>query len=193
MYLGTVGEYVLELSSADVSEAGECEQTARVVIDVVPVSDIYVELDWDVASEFDPEDGVPDLDLHYLHPNGQWNEEPWDAFGFQNSNPDWGIPDDETDDPLVWGDGSATTGPETVEHDYPEAGLVYQVGVYYYSDYDRGAARADLRVYLEGELALATADHELPATDAFWRAAFIDWSARSVQKIDRDYNGFPNR
>src|SRR6266511_39406 len=52
---------------------------------------LRVELVWDTEA---------DLDLHLLHPNGDWNTSPWDCY-WANRSPNWGRLDSQIDDPLL--------------------------------------------------------------------------------------------
>ncbi len=141
------GRFVVELMVYDEFGIAACDP-AQVVIQVEPESAIHVELTWDVPTAAD---GVgTDLDLHYLHPNGQWSAEPYGVF-WNNSNPNW------NDGSSVSLDIDDLTGaePENINHDNPDPNYDYHTGVYYFGDSANfGPTDARIRIYFHDSLVL---------------------------------------
>ena len=143
------GRYVVELVVYDGAGLATCDP-AQIIIEIEPQAAIHVELTWEVPAAQDGT-GV-DLDLHYLHPNGNWSEEPWGVY--------WANPNPTTE----WNDGSEIsldiddrTGqePENINHDRPDANYDYSVGVYYFSDQPGyGATDARVRIFFHDALIL---------------------------------------
>ena len=182
------GRYVVELAVYDSAGIASCDP-AQIIIEIEPQAAIHVELTWEVPASQDGT-GV-DLDLHYLHPNGNWSEEPWGVY-WANSNP--------TSD---WNDGSEIsldiddlTGqePENINHDRPDATYDYSVGVYYFSDQTGyGATDARVRIFfhdaliLEKEQRLHTAGGGAgpeATTGDFWYVADIGVSPPNTPDIN---------
>lgn len=192
-----IGSYVVELNVYDEDGLGACEP-AQIGLDVIPTSEIHVELTWNVPAS---DDGTgTDLDLHYLHPNGQWSTEPWGVF-WANPNPEW---QDQSQVQLTL-DSVTGEAPEIVTHDNPASGHDYSVGVSYFGDpHDYGTTVGDVRIFFYGSLAF---DDEQPfeyegggsgASDGdFWHAADIivdDGDGFELDAVDEFYedSGFPD-
>lgn len=162
------GRFVVELMVYDGAGIGACE-AATVEVTIEPESAIHVELTWEVPAA---DDGTgTDLDLHYLHPNGTWSEEPWGVY-YANPDPDWQDGSDITLDI----DDLTGEEPENINHDDPDPAHDYATGVYYFGDpYNYGATDARVRIYLnsalffEREQRLQTAGGtSLPGAGDFW-------------------------
>lgn len=188
------GHYVVELMVYDELGIGACEP-ARIEIFIEPGSDIHVELTWSVPAA---DDGVgTDLDLHYLHPDGNWSEADLGVY-YANPDPDW---EDGSEISL---DIDDLTGeePENIHHDNPAPG-VYSTGVYYFGDsLSYGATDAVVRIYLyddlvyEGEQRLEDAGTDEVGAGDFWHVADFDVTAAAInfEEIDEfhDDAGFPD-
>ena len=164
--------------------------------------DIHIELTWSTPNDPDEsdEDGS-DVDLHLLHPSGEyWNDDLWDCY-YANESPDWGDPGPEGN-PSLDIDDTTGAGPENINLDAPEdtdsLGAPYRVGVHYYSSEDFelgrdfGASEALIRVYLAGVLE-GEYRRELPRAGNFWEVVAIFWTLQrtSVEEIDRLYDDIP--
>lgn len=188
------GTYQIRLGVWDEAGHASCMDAAWTV-EARPGTGIHVELVWDTPADGDPTDaGVgkgSDLDLHLLHPLAEgadvdddgvddgWFDVPWDCFWF-NRTPSWGPEgSDRQDDPLLLRDDLDGAGPEVVAIPEPEDGVVYRVGVHYWSDHGFGASVAHLRVWLEGELVIDVAGLTLVNGD-LWKAADIHWPSGEV-------------
>jgi hypothetical protein len=190
LFLDLAGVYEIELKVYDEDGAVSCGEPAIVTVDTFPDGDVHIQLVWDTPADTDQTDDVgSDLDLHYLHPHGQWDNEPWDVF-WRNKAPDWGVTGDTSDDPALDIDDTNGAGPENINHSNLE-GLVYQAGVHYYSDRGFGASYATVRVYIGGVLAMELENKYMPESGAFWRVGFVEAPSLNVQSINRLYNGFP--
>jgi hypothetical protein len=190
LFLDLAGTYEVELKVKDDEGAYSCGEAAIIEIIAVPGDDVHIQLVWETPSDLDQTDTFgTDLDLHYLHPNGLWDSSPWDIF-WRNPGEDWGVQQDNSDDPSLDIDDTDGAGPENINHSGLE-NLDYLVGVYYYSDNTLGASSATLRFYVRGTLALEIENKYMPRTGTFWKAALIQWPSASVTDISRIYQGFP--
>ena len=190
LFLDIAGPYVIELQVWDDQNMPSCEP-ARVLVLAKPDEDIHVQLVWETPSDRDEGDLIgTDVDLHYLHPLGEWDKLPYDIF-WKNREADWGIPGDSSDDPSLDIDDTNGAGPENVNHDNPESGRNYSVGVYYFADNGFGASYATVRIYIEGELAYTVRDKYLEREGAFWNVAAIVWPLKDVIALDTIRQGFP--
>jgi hypothetical protein len=192
LFIDLIGTYQIGLEVTDQTGARSCRRQAVVTIVAAPNDDdVYIQLVWDTPEDPDQTDNFgTDLDLHYLHPNGQWDEAPWDIF-WRNPNEDWGVQGDGSDDPSLDIDDTGA-GPENIRHSGLE-NVTYRVGAYYYSDNTLGESYATLRVYTHGTLAIEMANHHMPRTGAFWEAALIHGNSLTVSPIDRLHQGFPGQ
>lgn len=123
------GEYVVQLAvESEVSGLNSCNQDEWTVV-VIPAGSVRVELTWDNQA---------DLDLHMIRTNtdefpefgnrGFFNP---DAAYWNNHSPDWGVADDESDDPWFLGDDRNGFGPEIIIVPGLEEDYRYRVGVNY--------------------------------------------------------------
>ncbi|MFU8806419.1 MAG: choice-of-anchor D domain-containing protein [Bradymonadaceae bacterium] len=192
LYLDLAGTYEIELVVYDNQSQASCEP-AIVTVRAIPQDDIHIQLVWDAPSVVDPREGHGvDLDLHYLHPLGRWNQAPHDIF-WDNRTADWGVLGDETDDPRLDIDDTYKGGPENVNHSNPESGIDYGVGVYYFADRGFGAAYATVRIYIRGELRFEVKNTYMPHQGYFWHAAMVRWPSTDIIRRDRVEFGFPVR
>jgi uncharacterized protein YfaP (DUF2135 family) len=124
-----------------------------------------------------------DLDLHFLHPSGQWNQAPYDCYGL-NANPSEGW------DPRLDIDDVNGAGPENINYESPDPG-VYRIGVHYHEDRAFGASYATVRVFTDRGLIYESRDFLLEGTGVFWEVASLSWPSGEVTVIDQITNGFP--
>ncbi|MEZ4458452.1 MAG: choice-of-anchor D domain-containing protein [bacterium] len=194
LFLDLAGVYVIELTVYDEQGLASCndDETRRVTISAVPDEDIHVQLVWDTPADPNQSDtNGTDVDLHYLNPNGRWNQAPNDIF-WRNRTADWGAPG-PSDDPSLDIDDTDGAGPENVNHNNPESGLIYSVGVYYYADKGLGASYATLRIYIQGTQRYEYRNQFLPQEETFWRAAAITWPGGQISAINQVSSGFPGQ
>ena len=194
LFLDLAGVYVIELQVFDDQGLPGCA-AARVVVEAIPRADVHVQLVWDTPGDPDQDDegfaAGADLDLHVLHPLGDWFDLPFDCF-YGNPNPDWARPGRGDDDPSLDRDDTDGAGPENINLSQPEQGRVYRVGVHYFNDHGYGPTMATVRLFVQGRLAMELANRRLPATDAFWDVLTITWPGGAVHTVDRVVGQAPN-
>jgi hypothetical protein len=180
LFLDLSGRYAVQLVVYDADNTPSCSES-RVVITASSEGGIRTELVWDV-------DGS-DLDLHLLHPNGRWNNQPLDCY-YVNPTPDWG-PAGPVGNPSLDLDDVNGLGPENLNVAQPED-LEYTLGVHYFDDHGQGTSRATVRVYFDQTLAYEYLSKPLTTKDQVWEVAVLDWDATpSVRVIDSVTQGFP--
>lgn len=192
LFLDLAGTYRIELRVYDTQNAPSCE-TALVNILATPNEDVHVQLVWDTPGDQDQSDsGVgrgSDLDLHFLHPLGTWNQQPWDTY-WLNPSPNWDTPA-SSDDPSLDIDDTDGAGPENINLNNPE-NVTYRVGAFYFADHNYGPSYATIRIFLAQVLVFEYRDKYLERTGKFWDVAAIEWGqAPRVNQIDQIYDGFP--
>jgi hypothetical protein len=131
--------------------------------------DLRVELVWDTEA---------DLDLHLLHPNGDWNTSPWDCY-WANRSPDWGHLGAQRDDPLLEVDDIDGFGPEVITLSSLER-VTYQVGVLYFFDEEDRPTTATVRVWA-GEELVREMTTDFPGPRHFWTVAAITLEGRDIK------------
>ena len=196
LFLDLAGDYKVELKVYDNEETASCGERAIVEITAIPQDDIHVQLVWDTPADPDQTDtDGADLDLHYLNPNGQWNEKPYDIF-WHNKTGDWGLKGDSPaatkDNPTLDIDDTDGAGPENVNHDEPKNGTAYSVGVYYYDANGFGPSYATVRIYIDGQLAKEFKNKYMSGTFDFWKVGLVEWPSKNIYKRDEKFDGFPN-
>jgi hypothetical protein len=189
LWLDLAGTYEIELVVYNGSGLASCEP-AVVTVQAVPEEDIYIELNWhaEAVGEARPGRGT-DLDLHYRHPQGQWNQAPYDVF-WQNRRANWGTQSNPSIAALLIDDLHGIA-PEVIGHSNPEPGLTYLVGAHYFADNGFGPADATVRVYIRGELQYELRDRRLPGTGYFWFIGAIQWPVGNVIPRNEVRVGFP--
>jgi hypothetical protein len=184
------GVYVIELTVFDDGGVASCGDPARVEITAIPTDDVHVQLVWKTPLDQNlNDDSGTDLDLHFMHPLGQWNTPPYDIF-WDNPTADWGPPG-PTGNPSLDLDDTNGAGPENINMSGPEAGLNYSIGVYYYNDSSFGASYATVRVYVRGSLSFEYRDVFLAERQDFWYVATLSWPSGQVAAVDTTQRGFP--
>lgn len=185
------GEYEFRLRVWDATGAESCV-AAKTTVTVTPSQALHIELLWRTPSDPD-ETTAPgtDLDLHFAHPSadsghdgdGDGVNDPWfdlakDAFWFKK-HPDWGVAGDTADDPSLDRDDKDGAGPENVNFNGPEGGLVYAIGVHYWANNEFQTAFATVRVYVYGQKVFEVPDVEL-AYDDLWTVGTVAWPSGAV-------------
>jgi len=197
IWLDLAGEYHVDLSVISDRQVRSC-QTARMRIVATADQDIHIQLVWDTPNDPNQHDSSgSDVDLHLLHPNGNWDQTPWDCF-WRNLNPDWGVPRQNLpdgrrigydDDPSLDIDDVNGWGPENINLDNPE-NLRYSVGVHYFSDHGYGASFATVRVYIGGVLFHEFSRQRIVDGD-FWHVGDIVWPGGIIHPVGTISRGFP--
>ena len=190
LFLDLAGTYIVELNVTDESDVQACSP-ARIIIMALVSSDIHIQLVWDTPGDPDRHnDHGSDLDLHFLHPDGHWNQNPYDC-NWRNRNPTWGDPEETYDNPTLDIDATQGWGPENINLNQPEPGRTYSVGVNYFTDRGYGPSIATVRVFLYGELAHQITSAPLRAGE-FWEVLVITLpSVDQVSVVDIVHQGFP--
>lgn len=171
LFVDLAGEYLIELKVYDDRGTVSCGDQAFIKITSVPGEAVHIQLVWDTPSDDDQTDFYgTDIDLHLLHPNGTWNNGPWDCY-WLNKTADWGLPG-PSDDPSLDIDDTDGAGPENINLDEPQAGITYQVGAYYFSDSFLGPSYATVRIYIDGVQQFEE-EELLQTSDIFWHVANI--------------------
>ncbi len=189
LYLELSGRYVVELEVWDDLGQRSCEP-ARMEVNAVSADAIHLQLVWDTPN--DPSrfnNSGSDMDLHFLHQDGQWNRSPYDCH-WLNPNPDWGEPEDTDMNPRLDIDEVNGWGPENINLLKPEEGVRYGVGVNYFSDHGYGPSYATVRIFIHGQLVIEMSDQYME-DGQFWHVADIDWPSREISLPDEVSNGFP--
>jgi len=193
-FLDLAGRYVFELQVIDNKGLPSCKN-ALIVAQAVPDEDIHIQLVWDTPADPDQTDqgfsAGSDVDLHFLHPLGDWFEQPHDCF-YGNENPDWGRPASFIDDPSLDIDDTDGAGPENINLNNPENNRVYRVGVHYFNDFGYGASFVTVRIFIQGFLEYEYPNKRMAATDYFWDVATISWPNGTIQQIDNLQTTTPN-
>jgi len=183
------GEYIVELTVADSIGLPSCVP-ARFNLQVTEAAVVRfrVTLTWDTPADVNQTDTVgTDLDIHYLHPMGTWNQAPYDVF-WRNATATWAV----NSMPELTVDDTDGLGPEVVEHDAPLDPLTYAVGVYYYADKGLGVSSAVVSVYVDGILEFQTSPQALAKEEMFWRPLTINGATSVVTATGlAPLSGFP--
>lgn len=177
-----LGTYRISLIVTDAD--GAESSPAIVTVQVLPPSDLDVQLDWD--------DTRADLDLHVLAPDGTYFGE-GDCFSW-NPNPEWGEDGLATDNPELSGDSDGEgEGPyrETIHLETPADGD-YHVYVHYYSDHnaelglDAQSARPtiDLTVFGDSLLDEPATPSDPMLAGAVWHVGVLHWPAMTFDHLN---------
>jgi hypothetical protein len=189
LWLDLAGTYEIELVVYDGSGVSSC-LPAVVTVRAVGGEEIFIELTWKAEGVGEARSGRgTDLDLHYLHPLGQWDQAPYDVF-WRNKLENWGAGENPSIAALV-SDDLYGLGPEVISHSNPEPGLSYAVGVYYYADNGFGPADATVRIFIHGALQFELSDRRLPGTGHFLNVGVIRWPSGEVIPRNEVRFGFP--
>jgi len=150
------------------NDAGVPSVPAKCVLDVVPLSDLHVELSWAGSTS--------DLDLHLAEGDAELFAVPGDT-SWCNVAPDWATLGAAADDPTLTIDDPAGYGPEQITIGAPADGS-YSVRVHAFDDADDGAVTATVQVFTFGVLA-HTASKVLERNDV-WDVGVVSFPAGSV-------------
>ena len=193
-FLDLAGTFTFQLRVFDEQGTESCEPMEILAI-VTPDEAIHIQLVWDTPGDINEADfNGSDVDLHFLHPDGVWNQGPRDCY-FANKNPSWGVSSDSDDDPSLDIDDTDGAGPENINLNRPEgttaAPVQYKVGVFYYGDHSFGPSNPTVRIFLDGVERFALTFEGLEDRQ-FWDVARIEWPTRNIERVHRLYpSGFP--
>ncbi len=193
-FLDLAGSYVFELEVTN--ERGmTSESDCQVHAAAVPDEDLHLQLVWHTPADPDETDtgfgAGSDVDLHFLHPLGDWFCAPRDVY-YANAAPDWAVPFDPSDDPSLDIDDTDGAGPENINLNHPEDNRQYTVGVHYFNDHGYGPSFVTVRIFVQAVLRLETEPKRMAGTDQFWEVATIDWPGGEIGLIDELYDARPN-
>lgn len=205
LYLDLAGDYVVELEVWDNEGVKSCA-AARMTLRAIADEDIHIQLVWDTPNDPNQNDSSgSDVDVHLLHPFGQWNRTPWDCF-WQNLIPDWGQSrpagtdslDCEQDparqgcqdDPSLDIDDVDGWGPENINLNNPEPDTRYAVGVHYFSDHGYSMSFATIRIFIGGVMRAEYRRQRL-VDQEFWYVADIDWPSATISPNGQVFDSFP--
>ncbi len=104
------------------------------------ITDIAINLTWTSTNA--------DIDLHLLRPGGSFFDRPDDCC-FCNTNPDWGVANQNQDNPFLDRDDLFGPGPENINLTQAENGE-YQVVVHYFNDRGDGPVSVNVEVQIRG-------------------------------------------
>ena len=183
LFIPISGTYHLEVQVTDTFGSSD---THEVWIEAIAMGCVHVELIWNTPGDPDETDvgfgAGSDMDLHLLHPLGDWGESPRDCH-YRNPHPDWGDAFDQSDDPSLDIDDTDGGGPENITLDQCEDNRLYRVGVHYFNDHGYGPAFATVSMFVDGVLRAQVANKRMPGTDSFWDVASIS-SNGAINIID---------
>ncbi len=179
-----LGTYRVSLIIEDAD--GADSTPAIVTVQVLPPSDLDVQLDWD--------DTRADLDVHLVGPDGTYFGD-GDCFSW-NPNPEWGQDGLATDNPALSGDSDGEgEGPyrENIHLETPAAGD-YHVLVHYYSDHNEelglGPQSAnptiDVTVFGESLLDDIASPSEPLLAGGVWDVGVLHWPAMTFDHINNN-------
>ena len=168
------GEYVGQLVVR--TDDGRVSEPCQTTLTAVPVENLWVEMYWEYSDD--------DMDLHLVRPGGTLQGNGDCYYG--NTNPDWGVFGDSTDDPSLDLDDISGTGPENINIEYPENGIftVY-VHDFTYSTGDSPSSNlATVNIYIGGSLEW-TGQYNFRASDEgqYIPYATINWPAGTVSSL----------
>ncbi len=190
LFVDLPGVYRVQLTVYDASSASICESRTNLTILANLDADLVVTLLWDTPNDPNQADEFgSDMDLHYLHENGRWNESPWDVF-WRNSTVNW-TPSEDEGDPSLNIDDTNGAGPESITHSGLED-VKYSVGAYYYSDSTLGASYATIKIYVHGQLEYEKRNEYIPGTGSFWHVADIEDQGATITEVNALSQGFPD-
>lgn len=117
-----------------------------------------------------------DVDLHLVRPGGVPFSLDADCF-WASKSPDWGEPNDQSDNPFLDADDIDGLGPETINLRTTAPGQ-YQVYVHYYADRGLGPTSPTVEIYAAGQ-ALRVATLPSMACNDLWFVGTINWDGNA--------------
>jgi hypothetical protein len=172
------GDYVGQLIVTN--DNGDESEPCQVTLESIPAEDLWVEMYWDRQPD--------DMDLHLLKPGGSL-ESNGDCYYMNcvGGGPDWGVRNDDKDDPSLDLDDIPGTGPENINILMPESGE-FTVYVHDYegsngwgADYT-GANNVTVNVYLNGSQ-VWTNTKPISGDDSYTPFCRINWETGVVSTM----------
>ncbi|MGC6510443.1 MAG: hypothetical protein ACON4U_18645 [Myxococcota bacterium] len=159
-----LGDYIFSLVVTDAD--GLVSEPAYAMVSVVPYEYMIVNLSWDVSNL--------DLDLHLLNPTGTYYSEGDCYFG--NPEPDWGVLEDQTDNPYLLTDDEGWEAIESIELLRPEE-ATYTVLIHHYNQRDAAMpfTTPHLRVIGDGDIIYDSDLPRITEEGLVMTAGQIDW------------------
>lgn len=196
-FLDFAGSYRFRLRVFDDEGIESCEP-AEILVVATPQTALHVECSWVTPTDNNRNDTGSDMgadvDCHLLHPNGCWDEEPWDIH-WRNPSSNWGDVLLTEDDPTLDIDDTDGWGPENISLDQPEGSVgvpfVYEVGVFYFDDNGFGESDVTVNITLDGIPVFSDTMTGLEHRE-FWNVASIEWPSREVRRAGTVQFGFPS-
>jgi hypothetical protein len=186
------GTYLIELVVFDDDGAISCAAPAQARL-VATRNDIRVEVDWRTPGDPNPNDGVgANVDLHYLHPNGRWNERPWDIWE-DHPTADWSRIQRPDTPPEMLEVTENGPGSEALYHATPEWDREFAVGLHYADDRGLGPSFATLRLLSDDQVVWESREVRLDDTGDFYEAAHFAMPGPTIIEIDEKSEDFPLR
>lgn len=161
------------------NESGTYVAVVEIVTSDCVDADIRVTLTWT--------DQGYDFELHLIKEGGQINDNATDCTWTSciGAGPDWGTPEDLTDNPRKDVDNTGTYGPENIFYASPEDGT-YTVMVEHWGN---GSPESDGQVTINlKDQAPVTIDIADLAPQHVFTAATISWPSKQVSVIGDDYD-----
>jgi hypothetical protein len=165
------GTYTFTAVATDSHGLSSCSP-ASVVATVVPLPPVRI------RAELVAPTTLPLFDLHFVHPDGEWDHMFYDC-NINNRSPFWGAL-------LESGDGWTS-----IDYREPDAGL-YLFGVRSLPmGGEAGVGSAQISVFIDGQERLDMSIEDLPE-GAFWYVGTLDWPSQEVVVVDQLFpDGFP--
>ena len=164
--LNHIPEFVVDPQCLGVPPPDDEPPQQDTLSELLGTNQIVIHLEWQAPEDPNIEDEInSDLDLHLLHPNGEWQDSIWDVY-YLNPNPDWGESFETWDDPVLINDGQS--GEEFIGFTPSEEGIAYSLGIHNFDDNGLGPSDVFLSVYFEGQLVYT--QYQQLGTEEFWYA-----------------------
>lgn len=161
--------------------AGRYVLVQRIITTDCIDADIRLTLSWD--------DKAKDMELHLIRPGGRINDQAgatdctWTTC--ISSRPDWGVPNDASDDPKKDVDATGAFGPENIFLAKPQSGLFHVMVEHWGSGEPMNEAR--LIINVKGKPATVL-DRKNVVSEHVWRAATIAWPEGTVTAVGADFD-----
>ena len=178
LYADILGTYIVELHVTD-STGLESVYPSATMIEVISYEDLFIDLSWDISGT--------DLDIHLVAPSGAYYSD-LDCF-YGNPNPDWGLPNDRTDNPFLSMDDEGSEMREAIDYLQPLDGF-YDVYVLYYRNLSSTYPYVTPHITIQGEGdVLVNIDGPRLTNEAsVWYVGRLDWSTLGFQLSSNIYN-----
>lgn len=117
-----------------------------------------------------------DLDLHLANAPASTFSDPEDC-SFCNASPDWGVPAEPADDPVLVIDAVGGPGCEAISIEAPVDGDYY-LAVHYFEDNGGTTGTALVETYVSG--VLVSSETQLLNRNELWEVGTVSWPAGTV-------------